>query len=111
MNRTLVKSVTALVLSVIVVIFGVSVIAHEMSYKGTVVSVDAKKLVTRVVDDTTKKESNMTFDITAATKIYRGKKIVTFEAARIAKEERVVVTINHDEPGDKALEIRLAAAK
>lgn len=111
MNRTVMKSATACVLAAVVVVLGTSIVAHEMTYKGVVVSVDARKLVAKVTDDTTKKESSMAFDITTATKIYRGDKKVTFEAAGIVKDERVAVTIDHDEPGDKALEIRLAAAK
>lgn len=104
------KAFAALVLSAVVAI-GVAVAAHPMTYKGTVVSADAKKLVATVTDEMTKKESTMTFAITTATKIYRGDKKITFADAHIVKDERVAVTIDADEKGNKAEEIRLAAAK
>ena len=105
------KAIAAFVLSAVVVAMGAAAWAHPMTYKGTVVSVDVDKLVAKVTDDMSKKESTMTFAITAATKIYRGDKTIKFADAHIVKDERVAVTIDADQKGNKAEEIRLAAAK
>ena len=63
------------------------------------------------MDDTSKKESTMIFEVTGTTKVFRGDKTVKYADAHIQKDERVAVTIDHDEPGERAVEIRLAATK
>ena len=88
----------------------VAILAHPMTYKGTVISVGASSLVVKATDDMTKKESTKTFKVGEKTKIYRGDTVVTFAAAKVMKDERIAVTINMDEAPDAALEIRLAAA-
>lgn len=90
---------------------GASIAAHEMTYLGTVAAVVPTKVDVNVVDAKTKKTSSMSFAVTPKTKIIRGEKAVTFAEARIEKGERVAVTINHDEPGQKATLIRLGARK
>jgi hypothetical protein len=50
-----------------------------------------------------------TFAVTKQTRILRGGKTVTFADAHIVKDERVAVTIDHDQPGQKATLIQLAA--
>lgn len=87
------------------------VLAHPVSYKGTVMSVEPKALQVKVMDDMSKRASTLTFDVTAETKVFRGDKPVRYADAGIQKGERVAVTIDHDEPGEQAAEIRLAAAR
>jgi len=86
-------------------------VAHEVTYKGTVMTVASANVQVKVIDDTTKKETPMTFGVTAKTKLFRGDKVVTFANAHIQKDERIAVTIDHDLPGHNATEIRLAAQK
>ena len=88
-----------------------TLVAHDMTYLGTVATVAPAKLVVNVTDEKTKKTSAMTFAITEKTRIIRGEKSVTLADAHIAKNERVAVTINHDEPGQTATIIRLATRK
>ena len=90
---------------------GTIVSAHEETFKGTVVTVEAAKLQVKVIDEKTKKESTMEFGVTAKTKIYRGTKTVSFKDAQIKKDERIAVTVNHDVPGHDATVIRLAEVK
>ena len=84
-------------------------VAHEETYKGTVMAVDAAKVQVKVIDEKSKKEIAMDFVVTVKTKVLRGDKTVSFADARIQKDERIAVTVNHDEPGHKATVIRLAA--
>jgi len=89
----------------------VPILAHEETYKGTVIAVKEKeqKLEVRVMNEKTKKDETMVFEVTAKTKVLRGDKEVKFAEAHIAKDERIAVTVNHDVPGQKATVIRLAA--
>lgn len=107
MHRVLLTAVMAVVFAVA----SATVIAHEETYKGTVISVETAKIRVTVIDDTTKKESAMEFGVTAKTKVLRGDKLVAFKEAKIQKDERVAVTVNHDVAGNDATVIRLAAAK
>lgn len=101
---------TALLLSTAVLgLAGATVLAHEETYKGTVMAAEAAKIQVKVIDEKSKKETPMEFAITAKTKVLRGDKTVSFADAHIQKDERIAVTVNHDEPGHKALVIRLAA--
>lgn len=83
--------------------------AHEETFKGTVITLKDQKLEVLVLNEKTKKEAPMTFEVTAKTKILRGDKEVKAADAHITKDERIAVTINHDVPGNKATVIRLAA--
>ncbi len=106
------RAIAAVVVSAVVMaVAGTAVMAHPMTYKGTVVSVAEASLQVKAMDDMTKKESTMTFKVNDKTKIYRGETLVAFAAAKVQKDERIVVTVNMDESPDAALEIRLAAAK
>ena len=89
----------------------VALMAHPMTYKGTVVSVGASSLQVHAMDDMTKKESTMTFKVNAKTKVLRGDKVVKFGAAKIKKDERIAITVNTDTAPDAALVIRLAPLK
>ncbi len=105
------KTMAAAVASAVMVMAATAaILAHPMTYKGTVVSVAAASLQVKAMDDMTKKESTMTFKVSEKTKVYRGDKLVTFVDAKVMKDERIAVTINMDEAPDAALEIRLAAA-
>ncbi len=77
-----------------------SPIAHDIVYKGTVVSVDAKAIRVTVPDEKTKKPVTMAFEHDHETVFLRGEKVVSFAEARIQKGEPIAVTINHDlDPG------------
>ena len=95
----------------LVALAGSSLAAHDVTYLGTVVSAVPTKVVVNVTDEKTKKTTAMSFAITTKTKIVRGEKAVAFADAHMTKEERVAVTINHEEPGQKATLIRLPARK
>jgi hypothetical protein len=103
------RTIGATALSVVVMTVGM--LAHPMTYKGTVVSVTASTVQVKAVDDMTKKESTTTFKVTEKTKVFRGDKQVTFADAKVQKDERIAVTVNMDTAKDVAEEIRLAAAK
>lgn len=95
---------------------GVTLAAHEVTYKGTVVSAsritDGKMTVqVSVVDAKTKKPSTMKFIVDKYTKVLRGDTLVPFDQARIAKNEKIAVTINDDEEGDGAVVVRLDQKK
>ena len=100
-----------LVGAVAVWLAGATLLAHEVTYRGTVITAEASKIQVKVVDEKTKKEMPMDFTITPKTKVLRGDKAVPVAEARIQKDERISVTINSDEPGHNAIVIRLAAAK
>lgn len=87
---------------------GANLLAHDETFKGTVIATLAAKVQVNVIDDKTKKESTMEFAVTAKTKVLRGDKVVTFADARIQKGERIAVTVNHDESMTDATVIRLA---
>lgn len=105
------KQVTRLVLAMVVVIgmAGSRLLAHDETFKGTVIATPAGKVQVNVIDDKTKKESKMEFAVTAKTKVLRGDTVVTFADAKITKGERIAVTVNHDESMTDATVIRLAA--
>ena len=83
--------------------------AHEETYKGTVISMKKAKVQISVIDEKTKKVSAMEFAITSKTKVLRGDKVVKFSDAHIKKDERIAVTVNHDDSMTDAVVIRLAA--
>lgn len=105
------KRVTPVLLIVLFLGAGASVaLAHEQTFKGTVIAVKDQKIeVLVVVDEKAKKGKPMVFEVTPATKILRGTVEVKLADAHIAKDERIAVTINNDVPGQKATVIRLAA--
>lgn len=103
------KKITGILLTVAVMwIAGASLLAHEETYKGTVLTIEATKIQVKVIDDKTKKESPMSFSVNAKTKVLRGDTLVSFADAHIQKDERIAVTVNHDDDATVALVIRLA---
>lgn len=111
MTNRLKNAARAAMVVAVLALAGAPALAHEVTYKGTVIAVESTTLRVSVIDDATKKASPMAFAITERTRVYRGDKVVSITQARIQKGERIAVTINHDEPGQKATEIRLAAGK
>lgn len=83
--------------------------AHEETFKGTVIEVTDRKINVLVIDDKSKKETPMVFELTTNTKVFRGDKQIKWAEAKIQKEERIAVTINHDASAHKATIVRLAA--
>ena len=90
---------------------GNTLLAHEETYKGTVISTKAAKVHVSVIDEKTKKASAMEFVITSKTKVLRGDNVVKFSDARIKKDERIAVTVNHEVSMTNAVVIRLAAVE
>lgn len=93
---------------------GASLAAHDVTFKGTVVTVETgkvDKITVSVVNEKTKKAAPMVFEIDKETKIFRGDVTVTLADARIQKGEAVAVTVNHDDSPDLADVIRLSAKK
>ena len=84
-------------------------LAHDMTFKGTVAAVKTDKLEVKVIDEKTQKESSMTFEVTSKTKVFRGEQEVKFADAHVQKDERIAVTVNHDVSATKATVLRLAA--
>jgi len=84
---------------------------HQVTFKGTVVSATATNVKVSVVDEKTKKPVTKSFDMDKETKILRGDKLVTFAAAKIQKNEKIAVTIDHDADETLAIVVRLDQAK
>lgn len=106
------KHITAAFVAVAIVLMaGVAGLAHEMTYKGTVMASTASNVQVKVIDDSSKKETPTTFKVTPKTKVFRGDKAVGFADAHIQKDERVAVTVDHDQDGLAAIVIRLAEQK
>jgi phosphopantetheine adenylyltransferase len=64
-----------------------------------------------VVDPKTRKASNRVFTITDKTRILRGSKPVKVADVSARKDEKVAVVVDHDKPGDEAIEVRFEAAQ
>lgn len=103
------RQMVRILLAVMVLgIAGVPLLAHDETFKGTVVSVVAAKVQVKVIDEQTKKETVMDFVITAKTKVLRGEKLMSLADAKIQKDERIAVTVNHDVSMTDATVVRLA---
>ena len=105
------RSGTLLLLAAVLWAGGTDVRAHQITYKGTVLSAAPKSLRVSVVDEKTKKPAPMTFVLDEETKILRGDTLVTFAAAKIQKGEAAAVTIDHDFDWELAIVVRLADRK
>jgi hypothetical protein len=111
---------SSIVAMAIVLLFAPSVLAHEVTYRGTVVALETgryaqpgggvrevRELHVTVVDAKTKKPSERVFVIVDATRIVRGQATVPLAEADIQKGESVAVSVDHDKPGDEAITVRL----
>lgn len=105
------KVISAVVCAVFVVVACVSVLAHQETHKGTVISVEKETVRVNVVDPKTKKVAPRNFVVDNETKILRDDVVVTFAAAKIRKDEAIAVTVDHDLDEDLALVIRLGVTK
>jgi hypothetical protein len=101
-------------------VLGAVALAHEVTFVGTVVALktsryaqpgggfrEAQELEVTIVDEKTKKPANRVFTIASDTVVMRAKKTVPLAQAAIRQGERVEVVVDHDEPGDVAIEVRL----
>jgi hypothetical protein len=98
--------------------------AHEVTYRGTVAGFETARyaqpgggvrevpeLEITVLDARTKKPSKWVFVIADTTRLLRAGKPVTLADAAMRPGERVEVMVDHDEPGDVAIEVRLLDLK
>lgn len=99
-------------------------IAHEVTHNGTVIALktskyaqpnggsrEVRELEVTVVDPKTKKPSDRVFTITDKTRLVRAGKPVKAAELTAEKDEKVAVIVDHDKPGDEAIEVRFEAAK
>lgn len=105
------KVISAFVCAVFVVVACVSVLAHQETHKGTVISVEKETVRVNVVDPKTKKVAPRDFLVDKETKILRDDVVVTFATAKITKGEAIAVTVDHDLAEELALVIRLGVTK
>lgn len=102
--------VLALILSA-VTLAPLAAVAHDVLYPGTVLTIEAARIEVNTIDQETKKQTPMWFEIDADTKVKRGETLVPYAKAQIRKDERIVVVVNHDDGGTAATELRLAPAR
>ena len=94
-----------------------TIVAHEVTYEGTVAAVKpnpyvaSSGIIATLDVQVSGRKRPMVFDITQKTRLFRGSSAVSFAEAHIEKDERVVVTVNHDDPDEGAIEVRLTAQK
>ena len=101
-----------------------TIAAHEVTHKGTVVALKVNKyaqpsgpprevteLEVSVVDPKTKKAADRVFTITGKTRVLRDGKRIQAANAAVQKGEEVAVVVDHDKPGDEAIEVRLTTKK
>ena len=90
-----------------------SVRAHEVTYEGTVASVEPNRFASSPIVATVGVKSDRgrisRFEVTQKTRILRGNKEIGFSDARIQKDEPVVVVIIDEESFTAAVEVRLKA--
>jgi hypothetical protein len=68
-----------------------------------------QELEVTFIDEKTKKPAQKVFTINAETRLFRGKESGSVAEVAFRKGEKVEFVINHDTPGDIALEVRLKA--
>jgi len=120
-----IQTVTAVVVATLAIGSAHTVVfAHEVTHTGSVVTLETAKyaqpnggsrevveLEVAVVDSKTKKLTNRVFTISDKTRILRAGKPVKVADAAARKDEKVAVVVDHDKPGDDALEVRFEAAR
>jgi hypothetical protein len=95
--------------AVVIVCSSALVLAHPMTLKGTVSAVERTRIQVKAGEEK-KSEAPAWCAIDDKTKIFRGKTVVTFAAAKIAVSEKVVVLTDHGADNKMtAVEIHLAA--
>jgi len=102
------------VLVVLVVVFMAAVSAHEVTYKGTVTSIEPNRyaasagVLASLEMTVASSGRRMTFDITRDTRLWRGETPVSFAEAAIQAGEAVAVTYTDEEPEKGAQHVRLS---
>ena len=96
---------------VILVAVAMAGATHDVTYKGTVASVDATSIKMVVINEKTKKPETITIRHDKETKFLRGDTLVTFTEAKIQKNEKITATFNTDEDANFASVVRLDAKK
>jgi Cu/Ag efflux protein CusF len=104
------RVVTVLAVLGLVVFNPASVLAHDVLYPGTVLTVESARIEIKTIDPDTKKDVQLWFAVDKNTKVKRGEASVKYAEAGIRKGERIVVVVNHDDGGTAAAEIRLATS-
>ena len=110
--------------ALIVLVSAFAIYAHEVTYTGTVIALktskyaqpnggtrEVRELEARVADPKTKKPLNKVFTLNEKTRLVRGGKPVKAADLTVQKDEKVAVVVDHDVPGDIAIEIRFDAVK
>ncbi len=94
-----------------VVFSAVSLGAHTIRFRGTVLAVEPSRVEIKTIpDDQTTKEEVLWCAVDENTKVKRGDTLIKYADAKIVKGERIVVTIEHDaKVKNLATEILLAA--
>jgi maltose-binding protein MalE len=105
------RTCAAMLSAVVMVIATVSLMAHQETFKGKVMSVARASVQVNVLDPKTKKETPRTFTTNEKTKVLRGDTVVTLANAKIQKDENIAVTVDHDVDVNLALVVRLDAVK
>jgi hypothetical protein len=119
-----IRDCAALLAALVLVSAYAVVFAHEVTHNGTVVALktakyaqpsggarEARELEVAVVDPKTKKVVARVFTITDKTKITRAGKAVAVADVTAQKDEHVAVVVDHDRPGDEAIQVRFESAK
>ena len=119
-----IRSCATVLAALVMVNAPTALLAHEVTHNGTVVALKNAKyaqpgggsrevveLEVAVVDPKTRKSSNRVFTITDKTRIMRAGKPVKVAEVSARTPEKVAVVVDHDKPGDEAIEVRFEAAK
>ncbi len=98
--------------------------AHQVTHNGTVVSLktatyaqpgggsrEVRELEVAVTDPKTKKVANRVFTISDKTKVTRADTAIAVADVTAHKDEKVAVVVDHDKPGDEAMQVRFESAK
>ena len=119
-----IRACAAVLAAVVLVSAHTVVFAHEVTHNGSVVALktakyaqpgggtrEARELEVAVVDPKTKQVANRVFTITDKTKITRAGRAVAVADVTAQKDEKVAVVVDHDKPGDEAIQVRFESAK
>ena len=108
MNR-IHRTTGVIVAAVLIAWIGTAALAaHTMTLKGTVAAVESTRIQVKTGEEK-KGETPAWCLIDSKTKIFRDKTVVTFVAAKIVVNEKVVVVVDHEVNKMTATEIHLAA--
>lgn len=105
------KIAAAVVCCAIIALAAVTLSAHLITFKGTVLGVEKETIKINAVDPETKKAAPKTFFVDDETKVLRDDKIVKFADAKIQKGENITITVDHDLDEELAQVIRLGKTK